>query len=71
MQNAYDYQNNISIIKTPNGDFVITMNKEILTAMTNMIYDASQYAEEQGMNGTAADTLKLWNALKDKTSQKN
>lgn len=67
MKYIYDYQNNINIIKTTHGgDVVITMNREILTAIINMIHDAGQYQAEQGYDATARDTFELWQALCEK-----
>lgn len=66
MKSIYDYENNINIVTTPNGDKVITMNDAILTSIVNHIWDAGQYQSEKGLDATAEDTLKLWTALTSK-----
>lgn len=59
----YDYEANINIITTPNGDKVLTMNDAILTKLINDIYDASQFQGKKGFKATSRDTMRLWNAL--------
>lgn len=66
MKNIYDYQANITLTKTPNGDFVMTMNDAILTALINHIHDASELQKQEGRNFTADDTKALWRALCEK-----
>lgn len=65
----YDYQANITITKTPNGDVVMTMNDAILTALINHIHDASELQNQKGYNSTAEDTKALWRALYEKEEQ--
>lgn len=69
MKNIYDYQANITLTKTPNGDFVMTMNGAILTALINHIHDASELQRQEGHNFTADDTKALWRALCEKEEQ--
>ena len=59
----YDYEANISIITTPNGEKDITMNDAIFTKIINDIYEASQSQEKKGLSATSRDTMRLWNAL--------
>lgn len=59
----YDYEENISIITTPNGDKVLTMNDAIFTKIINCIYEAHQSQEKKGFTATSRDTLRLWNVL--------
>ena len=65
----FDYQANIAITKTPNGDIVMTMNDAILTAITNHIHDASELQRQQGYDATAEDTKELWRAICEKEEQ--
>lgn len=66
MKSIYDYQNNINIVTTPNGDKVITMNEAILTEICNLIWMGGEYQSSKGLNASAESTLKLWTALTDK-----
>lgn len=66
MKDIFDYENNIKVITTVNGDKVISLNKEIYTVLLNAIFDSSEYHEEHKRNGSAKDMIKLWNALRDK-----
>jgi len=66
MKSIYDYDNNISVITTPNGDKVITMNSEIFVSILNHLYDAGLHQESKGYQATAENTYKLWGALNDK-----
>lgn len=59
----YDYEENINIITTPNGDKILTMNDAIFTKIINDIYEASQSQEKKGLSATSRDTMRLWNAL--------
>lgn len=59
----YDYEANINITTTPNGDKVLTMNDAIFTKIINDIYEASKSQEKKGLTATSRDTLKLWAAL--------
>lgn len=60
----YDYEANINITTTPNGDKVLTMNDAIFTKIINDIYEASQSQDKKGFTATSSDTLKLWRVLK-------
>ena len=62
----YDYRRNINITTTPNGDKVITMNRQILVSIINHISDASDYQKSKGLDATAEDTKELWRALLEK-----
>lgn len=66
----YDYDKNINIITTPNGDKVITMNDAIFTKLLNDIFDAKLYQQFKKLDATAEDTKKLWQALADKEEVK-
>lgn len=67
--NIYNYQANITVTTTPNGDKVITMNDAIYTKLCNDIFEAQEHQNEQGHDATARDTLKLWRALVDKEGE--
>lgn len=69
MKSLYDYDNNINIITTPNGDTVITMNEAIFTEMLNAIYDGQVAQKADGLTATAENTNKLWTALYDKENE--
>ena len=69
MGNIYDYEKNIKVITTVNGDKVITMNKAIFTAIRNAIHDASERYEDKGLQATADDLKKLWASLVDKNHE--
>lgn len=62
-KSIYDYEANINITTTPNGDKVLTMNDAIFTKIINDIYEASQSQEKKGFTATSRDTLNLWRAL--------
>lgn len=68
--NIYDYQANITVTTTPNGDKVITMNDAIFTKLLNDLFDAQMYQENKNLNATARDTQELWRALADKEEAK-
>lgn len=59
----YDYEANINITTTPNGDIVLTMNDAIFTKIINDIYEASLSQDKKGLTETSRDTLNLWRAL--------
>lgn len=59
----YDYEANINITTTPNGDKVLTMNDAIFTKIINDIYEASLSQDKKGLTATSRDTMRLWNAL--------
>lgn len=63
MKNIYDYQNNIKVTTTPNGDKVITMNEEILTSIRNHLFEVADKYEAEGFKALAKDTMELWRAL--------
>lgn len=69
MKNIYDYKNNITITTTPNGDKVITMNRQILVSMLNSLCDASDFQKSKGLDAMAEDTKELWRALMDKEGE--
>lgn len=71
MKSIYDYKNNISVVTTPNGDKVITMNEAILTKLTNRLWDASDYQRQNGNTYSAEDTLELRRVLVDKEAATN
>ena len=66
----YNYQANITVTTTPNGDKVITMNGAIFTKLLNDLFDAQMYQENKNLNATARDTQELWRALDDKEEAK-
>ena len=66
MKDIYNYEKNITITKTVNGDVVMTMNDAILTSILNHIWDGGQHQADNGLNATAEDTLKLWTVLAEK-----
>lgn len=72
MKDTYNYEKNIQVVKTVNGDIVLTMNKAIFTSIRNAIYDAAEHRRQQGYDSTADNTMRLWAALcdKNKTSEK-
>lgn len=65
----YNYQANITLTKTPNGDVVMTMNDAIFTALICHIHDASELQAQNGHTATAEDTKELWRALYEKEEQ--
>lgn len=69
MNSLYDYENNITVNTTPNGDKVITMNSAIFTEILNSISDGQIWQKEKGYKATAEQTRQLWNALYDKDEE--
>lgn len=69
MKSIYDYENNINIVTTPNGDKVITMNEAILTEICNLIWMGGEYQSSKGLNASADNTLKLWETLVQKREE--
>lgn len=69
MKDTYNYEKNIQVVKTVNGDVVLTMNKEIFTSLRNCIYDAAEQRKQQGYEATAYDTMKMWAAFCDKNQE--
>lgn len=65
-RNYYDYENNIHIVTTPNGDKAITMNEEILTEIENYLYDVSKHYKANNHEAAGRRVLRLWEALIDK-----
>lgn len=65
----YNYKKNISVVTTPNGDKVITMNKEVFVSLMNHISDAVKLQVNEGHNATSEDTKELWEALMDKEKE--
>lgn len=66
MTRLYDYENNIKITKTPNGDYVLTMNDAILTAIENAIHEGAEHQKEDDRIATSSDTMRLLRALWNK-----
>lgn len=69
MKSLYDYNNNINVVTTPNGDTIITMNEAIFVDMLNAIYDGQVAQKADGFTATAESTHKLWTALYDKENE--
>lgn len=65
----YNYQKNISVVTTPNGDKVITMNSQVFDTLVNHLYDAVKLQESEGHKATSEDTEKLWRTLLDKEKE--
>ena len=65
----YNYKKNISVVTTPNGDKVITMNKEVFVLLRNHISDAAKLQEIEGHKATSEDTEELWRTLIDKEKE--
>ena len=59
----YDYERNVSVATTPNGDKVITMNSAILTSIIVALYEAVERQREDGRKATADTTLRIIEAL--------
>lgn len=59
----YNYKKNISVVTTPNGDKVVTMNSQIFNSLVNNLYDAAEYQEKEMRRVTSDDTKKLWRTL--------
>lgn len=72
MENIFNYEKNIKVVKTAGGEKVVVMNDAIFTTIRNAIYDAAEYRKQQGYDATADDTMRLWAVLCDenKTSEK-
>ena len=65
----YNYQKNISVVTTPNGDKVITMNSQVFDLLVNHLYDAAKLQANEGHKATSEDTKELWSALMDKEKE--
>lgn len=67
--NYYNYKKNISVVTTPNGDKVITMNSQVFDLLVNHLYDAAKLQENEGHKATSEDTKELWRTLLDKEKE--
>ena len=47
----FNYNKNISVVTTPNGDKVITMNSAVFNLIVNHLYDAAKLQEKEGHPG--------------------
>ena len=65
----YNYRKNISVVTTPNGDKVITMNSQVFDLLVNHLYDAAKLQENEGHKATSEDTKELWGTLLDKEKE--
>lgn len=65
----FNYRKNISVVTTPNGDKVITMNSAVFNLIVNHLYDAAKLQEKEGHPATSEDTKELWEALMDKEKE--
>lgn len=63
MTDIYNYENNVKVATTPNGDKVITMNREIFTSLIVNLYEGKAYQQQDGRDATANMTQDLINAL--------
>lgn len=59
----YNYKKNISVVTTPNGDKVVTMNSQIFNSLVNNLYEAAEYQEKEMRRATSDETKKLWRTL--------
>lgn len=59
----YDYDKDITVTTTPNGDKVVTMSKAVYTKLCNSVFDAQSYQRDKSFTRTARDTLELWSAI--------
>ena len=64
----YDYDNKITI-KFRNGKAIIETTPEILTVISNSIYDSAEYQQEHGWDATAEDRGHLFNVMYEKKNQ--
>ena len=71
MKSLYDYENNINVITTPNGDKVITLNQAIFDQLVNTLYDGADLQLQEGHEATAHFTKILWRTLCDKEKANN
>ena len=67
MNSLYDYENNITVNTTPNGDKVVTMNDAIFTEILHAMANGRAWEKEHGYNATAEQTRKLWTELYNKS----
>ena len=69
MTDIYNYNKNINITATPNGDIVMTMNKQILTSIICLVAEAKKNQEKDNRQASADDTWELFQALYEKEHQ--
>ena len=62
----YNYKKNISVVTTPNGDKVVTMNSQVFDLLVNNMYDAMKLQRNEGHIATSEDTKELWLTLLEK-----
>lgn len=65
----YDYNKNVNVITTPNGDKVVTMNEQTFDVIVNALYDAARYQDGNGNDATARDLDKLRQVLCEKEGE--
>ena len=65
----YNYRKNISVVTTPNGDKVITMNSQVFDELVTHLYDAAKLQENEGHKATSERTKELWRTLLDKEKE--
>lgn len=65
----YNYRKNISVVTTPNGDKVITMNSQVFDLLVNHLYDAARFQKNVGHIATSEDAKELWGTLMDKEKE--
>lgn len=63
MAGLYDYEKNVKTTFTPNGDVVITMNRQTHTTLLISLYEAIRAQEQDGRKATAEDTARLREAI--------
>ena len=59
-----DY-NNINLMKTANGDYVLTLTEYQYTVIMNRLHEGMEKEKADGYINTAKDTLTLWRRLND------
>lgn len=62
----YNYKKNVTVVTTPNGDKVVTMNSQVFDMLVNHLYDAAKLQRNEGHIATSEDTKELWETLLDK-----
>lgn len=63
MKGIYDFENNVKVVTTVNGDKVITMNDAIFTTLICDLYEAKEHQYEDKRDATAGTTQELIGAL--------
>lgn len=63
MTDIYNCERNVKVVTTPNGDKVITMNREIFTSLIVNLYEGKAHQKQDGRDATADTTQCLINAL--------